>query len=173
MAVQTDIHWEVTDTIAGDPNYCWVKRGTIPGTPGVDIGSDLAVIKRVKQAIPLAWFAHHHRERRRHHHFASTKPQCPHGLLHQLSRVRECKPMIFKFHNIRLLGIHSVQIDPTTPTESNTESTAVICNDYGVLVAVNSQAFWALNHEASETHNEMIEYLHAQMWFIENLPLGV
>ncbi len=48
--VQTDIQWEVTDTFAGESNYCWVKRGTIQCEPGENY-SDLAAIRRVKKEI--------------------------------------------------------------------------------------------------------------------------
>lgn len=50
MTVQTDIHWEVTDTYGGEANYSWVKRGKIECKPGEDY-SNLAAVRRVKKAI--------------------------------------------------------------------------------------------------------------------------
>ena len=46
--VQTDIHYEITDTFGGEANYSWVKRGKIEGKPGEDY-SDLAAVRRVKK----------------------------------------------------------------------------------------------------------------------------
>ena len=46
--IQTDIHWEVTDTYGGEANYSWVKRGKIECKPGEDY-SDLAAVRRVKK----------------------------------------------------------------------------------------------------------------------------
>ena len=34
--IQTDIHWEITDTYGGEANYSWVKRGKIQCNPGED-----------------------------------------------------------------------------------------------------------------------------------------
>ena len=48
MTVQTDIHYEITDTYGGEANYSWVKRGKIEGKPGEDY-SDLAAVRRVKK----------------------------------------------------------------------------------------------------------------------------
>lgn len=48
--VQTDIHWEMTDTFGGESNYSWVRRGKIECKPGEDY-SDLAAIRRVKKEI--------------------------------------------------------------------------------------------------------------------------
>ena len=48
--VQTDIHWEITDTYGGEANYSWVRRGVIRCTPGESY-SDLAAVRRVKKAI--------------------------------------------------------------------------------------------------------------------------
>lgn len=48
--IQTDIHWEITDTFGGESNYSWVKRGKIECKPGEDY-SDLAAVRRVKKAI--------------------------------------------------------------------------------------------------------------------------
>ena len=48
--VQTDIHWEITDTFDGDANYSWVRRGVIRCAPGESY-SDLAAVRRVKKAI--------------------------------------------------------------------------------------------------------------------------
>ena len=48
--IQTNIRWEITDTIGGEANYSWVKRGTIETKPGEDY-SDLAAIRRVKKVI--------------------------------------------------------------------------------------------------------------------------
>jgi len=48
--IQTDIHWEMTDTYGGESNYSWVKRGKIECKPGEDY-SDLAAVRRVKRAI--------------------------------------------------------------------------------------------------------------------------
>ena len=47
--VQTDIHWEVTDTFGGEANYSWVRRGEIQCKPGENY-SDLAAVRRVKKA---------------------------------------------------------------------------------------------------------------------------
>ncbi len=46
--IQTDIHYEITDTYGGEANYSWVKRGTIECKPGDDY-SDLAAVRRVKK----------------------------------------------------------------------------------------------------------------------------
>ena len=55
--IQTDIHYEVTDTYGGEANtywgeanYSWVKRGKIENALGEDF-SDLAVVRRVKKSI--------------------------------------------------------------------------------------------------------------------------
>lgn len=48
MAIQTDIHYEITDTYGGEANYSWVKRGEIQCKPGEDY-SDLAAVRRVKK----------------------------------------------------------------------------------------------------------------------------
>lgn len=48
--IQTNIHYEVTDTHGGEANYCWVNRGVIETKPGEDY-SDLAAVRRVKKAI--------------------------------------------------------------------------------------------------------------------------
>ena len=48
--MQTDIHWEMTDTFGGESNYSWAKRGKIECKPGEDY-SDLAAVRRVKKAI--------------------------------------------------------------------------------------------------------------------------
>ena len=48
--IQTDIHYEVTDTYGGEANYSWAKRGKIENALGEDF-SDLAVVRRVKKAI--------------------------------------------------------------------------------------------------------------------------
>ena len=48
--IQTDIHYEVTDTFGGEANYAWVKRGVITCKPGEDY-SNLAAVRRVKKAI--------------------------------------------------------------------------------------------------------------------------
>ena len=48
--IQTDIHYEVTDTFCGEANYSWVKRGKIENALGEDF-SDLAAVRRVKKAI--------------------------------------------------------------------------------------------------------------------------
>lgn len=50
MAIQTNIEFEVTDTFGGEPNYAWVKRGTIETKPGEDY-SDKAAVRRVKKSI--------------------------------------------------------------------------------------------------------------------------
>jgi hypothetical protein len=50
MAIQTNIHWEVTDTFSGEANYAWVKRGVIEMKPGRDY-SDLTAVRLVKRAI--------------------------------------------------------------------------------------------------------------------------
>ena len=41
--IQTDIHYEITDTYGGEANYSWVKRGKIQCKPGEDY-TDLAVL---------------------------------------------------------------------------------------------------------------------------------
>ncbi len=46
--IQTDIHYEITDTYGGEANYSWVKRGKIQSKPGEDY-SDLAAVRRVKK----------------------------------------------------------------------------------------------------------------------------
>ena len=48
MTVQTDIHYEITDTYGGEANYSWVKRGKIECKPGEDY-SDLAAVRRAKK----------------------------------------------------------------------------------------------------------------------------
>ena len=48
--IQTDIHYEITDTYGGEANYSWVKRGKIQCKPGEDY-SDLAAVRRVKKEI--------------------------------------------------------------------------------------------------------------------------
>lgn len=48
MRVQTDIHWEVTDT-HGETNYAWLRRGVVVAKPGEDY-SDIAVVRRVKKS---------------------------------------------------------------------------------------------------------------------------
>ena len=48
--IQTDIHYEVTDTFCGEANYSWVKRGKIENALGEDF-SDLAAVRRVKKSI--------------------------------------------------------------------------------------------------------------------------
>ena len=48
--IQTDIHYEVTDTYGGDANYSWVKRGKVECKPGENY-SNLTAIRRVKKAI--------------------------------------------------------------------------------------------------------------------------
>jgi hypothetical protein len=52
MAVQTDIHYEMTDTHAGEANYSWVRRGVVRCKPGEDY-SDLAAVRRVKRELDL------------------------------------------------------------------------------------------------------------------------
>lgn len=47
--VQTDIHYEITDTYGGEANYSWVKRGKIKCKPGEDY-SDLVAVRRVKKS---------------------------------------------------------------------------------------------------------------------------
>ena len=47
--IQTDIHWEVTDTFGGEANYSWVKRGKVECKPGEDY-SDLAAVRRAKRS---------------------------------------------------------------------------------------------------------------------------
>ena len=46
--IQTDIHYEITDTFGGEANYSWVKRGRLECKPGEDY-SDLAAVRRVKK----------------------------------------------------------------------------------------------------------------------------
>ncbi len=46
--VQTDIHYEITDTFGGEANYSWVRRGTIQCKPGEDY-SNLAAVRRAKK----------------------------------------------------------------------------------------------------------------------------
>ncbi len=53
MSVQTDIHYEMTDTFSGEANYSWVKRGVIACKPGEDY-SDLAAVRRVKAALDMS-----------------------------------------------------------------------------------------------------------------------
>lgn len=48
--IQTDIHYEITDTYGGEANYSWVKRGKIECNPGEDY-SDLSAVRRVKKEI--------------------------------------------------------------------------------------------------------------------------
>ena len=48
--IQTDIHYEITDTYSGEANYSWVKRGKIKCKPGEDY-SDLAAVRRAKKAV--------------------------------------------------------------------------------------------------------------------------
>lgn len=48
--IQTDIHYELTDTYGGESNYSWVKRGKIECKLGENY-SDLAAVRRVKKAI--------------------------------------------------------------------------------------------------------------------------
>ena len=48
--IQTDIHFEITDTFGGEANYSWVRRGVIRCAPGESY-SDLAAVRRVKKAI--------------------------------------------------------------------------------------------------------------------------
>ena len=48
--IQTDIHYEVTDTFCGEANYSWVKRGKIENALGEDF-SPRAVVRRVKKSI--------------------------------------------------------------------------------------------------------------------------
>ena len=47
--VQTDIHWEVTDTFGGEANYSWVKRGEVRCKPGENY-SDPAAVRRAKKS---------------------------------------------------------------------------------------------------------------------------
>lgn len=47
--IQTDIHYEITDTYGGEANYSWVKRGKIKCKPGENY-SDLAAVRRVKKS---------------------------------------------------------------------------------------------------------------------------
>ena len=47
--VQTDIHWEVTDTYGGEANYSWVKRGKVECKPGENY-SNLAAVRRQRKA---------------------------------------------------------------------------------------------------------------------------
>ena len=51
--IQTNIQYEYTDTFYGEPNYCWVKRGTIETKPA-ETFSDSAAIRRVKKALGLS-----------------------------------------------------------------------------------------------------------------------
>ena len=48
--ITTNIQYEITDTLGGEPNYAWVKRGKIECKEGEDY-SDLAAVRRVKKAI--------------------------------------------------------------------------------------------------------------------------
>lgn len=50
--IQTDIHYEITDTYGGEANYSWVKRGKIECKPGKEY-SDLSAVRRVKKEINL------------------------------------------------------------------------------------------------------------------------
>ena len=50
MAIQTDIHYEVTDLFGGETNYSWVKRGVIECKPGENY-SDLTAVRRGKKAL--------------------------------------------------------------------------------------------------------------------------
>lgn len=50
MTIQTDIHYEVTDTFGGEANYAWVKRGVIEMKPGQDY-SYVTAVRLVKRAI--------------------------------------------------------------------------------------------------------------------------
>lgn len=50
--IQTDIHWEVTDTFGGEANYSWVKRGKVACKPGEEY-SDLAAVRRAKKSAGL------------------------------------------------------------------------------------------------------------------------
>jgi hypothetical protein len=50
MTIQTDIHYEVTDTFGGESNYSWVKRGKVKCKPGEEY-TNLAAVRRVKRAI--------------------------------------------------------------------------------------------------------------------------
>ena len=49
MAVETNIHWEVTDTYAGEANYSWGKRGKIEMKDKEF--SNLSAIRKVKKEI--------------------------------------------------------------------------------------------------------------------------
>jgi hypothetical protein len=51
--LQTNIHYELTDTFAGEANYSWARRGKIETKQGENF-SDLAAIRRVKKALGLA-----------------------------------------------------------------------------------------------------------------------
>lgn len=51
--IQTDIHYELTDTFNGEANYSWVKRGKIECKPGENY-SDLAAVRRVKAALDVS-----------------------------------------------------------------------------------------------------------------------
>lgn len=51
--VQTDIHYEYTDTFGGEANYSWVRRGVIRCAPGESY-SDLAAVRRVKAELSLS-----------------------------------------------------------------------------------------------------------------------
>lgn len=48
--MKTVIQYEVTDLFGGEPNYAWVRRGTIDTKHGEEY-SDLAAVRRVKKAI--------------------------------------------------------------------------------------------------------------------------
>lgn len=48
--IQTDIHFEITDTYGGVSNYSWVSRGVIRCAPGESY-SDLTAVRRVKKEI--------------------------------------------------------------------------------------------------------------------------
>lgn len=53
MAITCNIHYEITDTFAGDANYSWVKRGVIKGKEKESF-SNLAAVRRVKREIGWA-----------------------------------------------------------------------------------------------------------------------
>lgn len=48
MTTKLIVQVEITDTLAGDANYSWVKRSRIEGMEGK---SDLAIVKAVKKQI--------------------------------------------------------------------------------------------------------------------------
>lgn len=46
---------EVTDTFAGEPNYCWVRRYVVPGSNESDRAKQIAANKRaIKRAAGLS-----------------------------------------------------------------------------------------------------------------------